>query len=485
MKKKLLLGLLLVLALFFRLYGARSSFKFAHDHDLYSWIAKDIVVDKHFVRLVGQQTSVDGVFIGPAYYYLMAVFYWIFSMNPFSAIIPVSIIGVAGVFSFYYLIDRFWGKKSAWVGAVIYATSFGVAEFERWSVPTQPTMLWSIWFLIVILDMLKGRLKFLPLYGLLVGLVYHIHIALLPILPLPILAYFLAKKREKIKLKQVLVSMGLFLIIISPFLVFELKHNLMQSKAALSGINDGWGGPTGIMKIKKVLDASGKEFSYRLVYGWGGSKLALWIWVFFGVACLYLMVKKKIEKKQFLLMFVWIGLIMWFQFKSEKRVSEYYFSNLVPIYLLMTSLFVSSILKKKIVLIFVLLLFVSINSVWLVKNSDDDNSLKYKVELVEAISNDVKSNNYACVAINYISDPGWNVGFRYLFWLNDIKVISSNSATPIYDIVIPSEKVSDKDLDARFGRFGLILAKTKDQELDPAVCENENYQLDPLLGYTD
>lgn len=71
-KKEMFFGLMVIaVASLFRLYNFEKSFSFAHDADLYSWIAKDI--NNGHQRLVGQLTSVPGVFIGSFYYYLMAI----------------------------------------------------------------------------------------------------------------------------------------------------------------------------------------------------------------------------------------------------------------------------------------------------------------------------------------------------------------------------------------------------------------------------
>ena len=48
----IIMGFILVIGLVMRVYNFEKSFNFGHDHDLYSWIAKDIVVNKH-LRSVG------------------------------------------------------------------------------------------------------------------------------------------------------------------------------------------------------------------------------------------------------------------------------------------------------------------------------------------------------------------------------------------------------------------------------------------------
>ncbi|MDO8657992.1 MAG: hypothetical protein Q7K55_04580, partial [Candidatus Levybacteria bacterium] len=70
LSSKPLLILILLLGLFFRIYKLEIFYPWGHDQDLFAWIAKDILIDGHF-RLIGQETSIIGVFIGPLFYYLI------------------------------------------------------------------------------------------------------------------------------------------------------------------------------------------------------------------------------------------------------------------------------------------------------------------------------------------------------------------------------------------------------------------------------
>ncbi|MDP2632825.1 MAG: hypothetical protein Q8P25_03835 [Candidatus Curtissbacteria bacterium] len=84
--------LVILLPLFFRTYDIVNRFEFAHDGDLYSWIIKDIVVDKH-LRLIGQLTTAPGIFIGPAFYYMLIPFFLLTKMDPLGAVDHSSLIG--------------------------------------------------------------------------------------------------------------------------------------------------------------------------------------------------------------------------------------------------------------------------------------------------------------------------------------------------------------------------------------------------------
>ena len=486
MKDKVL-WIILIFGLVFRLINFESSFFFAHDQDLYSWIAKDIVINHH-LRLVGQLTSVDGVFIGSFYYYLMAAFYYVFKMNPLSAVIPLTIIGVFSIWSIYWVVSKNFSKRSGLVAAFIYAVSLGVVSFDRWSVPTQPTLIWSIWFLAVILGLGKGNLRYLPLYGFLCGFVWQLHIALLPILLIPIIAYIVGGHKinllwDKKNVRIVLASVSIFVLTMSPFLMFELKHNFLQVKSMAVGISKNTGGLSGMNKLVKVIDASGREFQQRFWIGDFVSFSELF-WIFLIVMATLLVIYKKIDLRILSMFVLWYLLIMLAQFSSKRVVSEYYFTNLVPIYILISALFIDSFVGKK-VMYFLAGLYFGVNGWWLLTKSDYDQSYRYRRELVEFVKNDSMVNKFPCIAVNFISDPGVGVGFRYLFWYYGVDLVKPGTpGVPVYNVPIPWQ-LSVSESPKQFGRFGLLMPVKTKSLINKPDCHKLEYQLDPLLGYTE
>lgn len=481
------LWVVLILGLVFRLFNFERSFFFAHDQDLYSWIAKDIVINHH-QRLVGQITSVDGVFIGSFYYYIMAVFYTIFRMNPLSAVIPITILGLFNIWSLYYVVRKHFGNKVGLIASFLYAVSFGIARYDRWSVPTLPTLAWCIWFIYINLELLKGNLKVLPIYGFLVAFVWQLHIALLPILPLPIVAYILGKNRvdklwSKDNLKITIVSVVIFLITLSPFVMFEMKHNFSQVKSMLASTKKDIGAPTGKMKLLKIIEASGVELQQRLLFGYKDAGWSTTYWFVFIIIAGWLTYTKKIAKKVTIIFVLWYGLILAAQFVSKRVVSEYYFTNMVPIFLIVISIGFGNLITSR-WLLGLLGLYLLINSYWLLTRTDEDQSYLYRRQVIEYIKNDSLRNNYACISVNFIADPGVGVGFRYLSWYYGLKLVKPGTpGVPVYNIPIPWQ-LSMSENPKHFGRFGVLLP-VKVDNLNPNNCNKSEYQLDPLLGYTE
>ena len=104
-KDNFLLIIIILLAIFVRIYRPQDFYIYGHDGDLASWIIKDILVNKH-IRLVGQETSVKGVFIGPLFYYSLIPFYLFSKMDPIGGVLLSFLIGVFCVFSFYFVFSR-------------------------------------------------------------------------------------------------------------------------------------------------------------------------------------------------------------------------------------------------------------------------------------------------------------------------------------------------------------------------------------------
>lgn len=470
---------IMILGLIFRLFNFDKGFSFAYDQDLYSWIAKDILVNHH-QRLIGQMTSVEGVFIGSAYYYVMALFYWIFKLNPLSAVIPTVAGGMATIASIYWIFKRHFGRKTGLIGSFIYALSFGLAAYDRWSVPTQPTMLWSVWYLFVILEALKGNKKVIYLYAVLLGLIWQIHMALLPLALLAPLAHGF----KKLEIRRILLALLLFLLVSSPLMLFELKYNFSQSRAIMIGPLKDMGGPTGKIKLLKVLNASGREIQTRLFFGWDRIQKPEYFWLGFLILTAAVYFKKKNLRRQLFILSLWPVLIMAFQFWSKRVVSEYYFSNMLPVIILILSIALGEI--RQIYLILSLGLgYLLLNSWWLLTKCDLDHSYYYRNKMVKAIKANMVEKKYPCVAVNFIADPGWDWGFRYLWWYNKVRVVKAITPNvPIYNVFVPAP-LGDRDGARYFGRFGVVEPKITKDSLNPSDCNKTEFQLDPMPGYVD
>ena len=246
----LILSLILSIGLFFRTYQIIERFEFAHDADLYSWIVKDIVVNHHF-RLIGQLTSAPGIFIGPLFYYLLVPFFILAKMDPVGVLIPSIILGIFTMFSYYYVFSRLFNQEIGLIGAFLYAVLLATIGSDRWVVPTVTSSIWSIWYFFIIVKFSQRDFSVLPFLGILIGLIWHIHIALVPILiTIPIV---LIRTRKIPGLKQIIGFLLITLLASSPFIIFEARHNFSQTRSMFNNFTANFGMDKNISEIKELV----------------------------------------------------------------------------------------------------------------------------------------------------------------------------------------------------------------------------------------
>lgn len=486
----LLLILVVLIGLFFRNYKAVERFEYAHDGDLYSWIAKDIIIDKH-PRLIGQLTSAEGIYIGPLYYYVNVPFFLMFNMDPIGAMVPIAILGFFSLTSIYWVFQKLYNKQVAFISTFLYATSWHIFQLDRRVVPSTPAYLWVIWYFYCIVSIARGNYNVLPILGILIGLIWHIHIALLPaLIAIPVAA---VAARKLPNLKQLLYFFISLFVTSIPLLLFEVRHSFIQTISLYENFTKNHGGSTGENKLFEVLQMISKNLNDIFIspidipfiknIGFMVVILSIGLW---------LANKKAFQIKEFFVLLVWIfGVILFFTFSSSP-ISEYYFANIEIIFIMiigfaLTFLFQSSKLGKIITLAILSLLFVKS---FIGINGDYYNKgyLERK-QIVEFIQQDAKQKGYPCVSISYITAIGENVGFRYFLWLYNVKTVRPTTGAPIYNIVLPDE-LALGNVDQKYGHVGVIVPKNEVDLSTPEqiqkACEQGNNNLtDPMFGFTN
>ncbi len=469
----ILLILILIAALFLRGYKAVENFGYGHDADLYSWIVKDVVIDKH-LRLIGQETSTAGIYIGPLFYYCLIPFYLITNMDPTGAIGFAVAIGVLTVFSYYLVFKKLFDSLTGLVAAFLQAFLTIRIGYDRWIVPTILVNIWCIWYLYAIFNLARGNFSVFFLLGILIGLIWHIHVALAPLLILIPLAVVFSKSRPSLKN----IFWGLFGVLIPsiPLLLFEIKHGFSQS---ISFVNSFFLEPVNVYGSSKFDDVIKQAFGENLGF-------AILILVCGAVLSKY----KKISWKNLILLLVWIISMIAFFTLSSKLISEYYFESIKTVLItisviVLVFLFRFNLLGKIITLLILgYIAFTGINFVLNLPGSQDG-YLERKA-VVEYIYQDALKNNYPCVAVSYITLPGYDLGYRYFFYLKNMKVNRADKDRPIYTIVSPTSLAPD-DIRAHYKMVGVIPPRDPlDITKIDYSCSGGNSNLtDPFFGFNN
>lgn len=483
----LILGLILLTSLFFRTYEIIGRFEYGHDAELFSWIVKDIAVNLH-PRLIGQLTSAPGIFVGPFFYYLLVPFFLLFKMDPAGALVPVTVIGVLTTLSYYLVFSKLFNKTAGLVAAFLHAILLGWVVFDRQIVPSTLSNIWVVWYFYTIIQIGRGKFFVLPLLGILAGLIWHIHIALLPALLAVPFAFLVSKKIPG--LKELLLPAAAFFIISLPLVIFEIRHNFIQTHSFIENLTADHGGKVGQSKLIYIFEMASKNISNLFLSPYPlPDKLKPLFTLGIASLTIFLIKKKVLEKNQAGLLFaVIIGVIGFFTLSSS-LISEYYLYSIEIIFVCLIALTLAQLMKNRSgkYIAFLILGGLLIKNLYAFTTVDVyKKGYQERKGVVEFITTNAEMRGLPCFAISYITTPGENTGFRYFFYLKKQRLVRPSREVPVYNIVIPDE-LSKEEVKQKFGHIGVITpARIPPKEILQKSCQTpDTNSTDPLFGYVD
>lgn len=471
---------IVVLGICVRIFKFQELFYYAHDQDLIGWFVRD-VLENHHLRLIGQETSQHGVFIGALFYYLTIPFYLLFRMDPIGGVFLSLIIAVSAIVSIYFVLRKIWGKNVGYIGSFIYAFSFTISFTDREVVPTTPAMLWSVWMLWAIHLVKLGNQKYgFLLAAVLTGFIWHINMALALTAPLIILALIFSRKRIQVKFALLAVVLGVIVNI--PFILFEIKSGFSQLQSMFGSVET-----TQEFNFMANLDRT-MQLAYKnadALFTNSARLTTLWVlMVTAGVLCF-----KKILSRSWLVIFVaWIGIFILFFSRNQINISEYYLNGFNIVWIAIVSIGVAALWSNKKTKFLAILMIAAFAIFQLNRfGSITINKSGYveRKQIVNFIARDAKENGYPCVSVSYVVSPGRDLGYRYLFFLEGLHVNQPKSGAPVYTIVYPHTLVNR--MDKTFGDLGLVLpdySRYNKEDIEVS-CSGENANLtDPMFGFT-
>ncbi|MDO8619247.1 MAG: glycosyltransferase family 39 protein [Candidatus Daviesbacteria bacterium] len=488
LRPQFILIIILLICLFFRTYDVVGRFEFAHDGDLYSWIVKDIIVNHHY-RLIGQLTSAPGIFIGPLFYYSLVPFFMVFNMSPIGALVLATIIGLITTFSFYWVFSKLFNKEIGLIASFLDAALLYFVNFDRWVVPTVYTNLWTIWYFYAVIMLARGNFAILPLLGILVGLIWQVHIALIPALIAVPTAIIISRKLPN--LKQSITFVVTLAITSLPLILFESRHGFSQTQALIHNLTINQPGPTGLFKLQLIFQMISRNVNDMLFAPQSiplvGNSIMIIILL---ISALWLVKRKLLTFKELIPLYAWfLGVVLFFTLSSS-LISEYYFFNINIIFITIITLFLYALFRSsklgKILLLIILTLLLIKNVYFFTSQYVYHKGYIERKGIADFIALDAKTKGYSCVGISYITAPGENVGFRYFFYLNNLHLVHPSINVPVYNIVLPDELALGQ-IDKKLGHIGVIIPKEKvNPQAIQKSCETPNTNLtDPVFGYVD
>ncbi|CAN5362518.1 hypothetical protein BH10PAT1_BH10PAT1_7750 [soil metagenome] len=488
-KKNYWIILIILGGLFLRIFHPLTLFQYSHDQDLAGWFVRDILINHH-LRLIGQETSSHGVFIGPYFYYLQIPFYLLTKMDPAGTLLLPIILGTFSIFSVYYVFNKMISRNAGLIGALIYSFSILIVFTDREVVPTMPVVLWTIWFLFAIWKILNKQKYGYIIIGFLFGLIWSINLQLVIVAPLILFAQIFSK--GKINFKELIIGIVIAVILNIPFVAFEVRHGFQQTKSLVSSLTTNKDYSVGTAKgflprLDRTMQLTYKNstdlFDLNLLNV--NPQIIFWL---LNILLIYLIYKKKVNLQFGIILFIWQLIYILFFTKLSINLSEYYLNGMNIIFILLTAIGVKALIenkKTKSVGVILILGFVIINLYSFAVRPVNANGYIERKGIIEAIKDDAKMHNYPCVSLSFIVSPGNNLGYRYFTWELGLKTKHVSKEVPTYSIVFPLSGVDR--FDKSFGALGLVLPDYKrynDSTIQKA-CAGDDYTVtEPMFGFT-
>ena len=240
----ILVALIIIAALFFRLYRIDEYMTFLGDEGRDVRIVRDIISKGNLV-FIGPQMSVGNTYLGPLYYYMMAPALFLANFNPAGPAIMIALLGVVTIFLTWYMGRVWFGKTAGILAALFYAISPIAIIYSKSSWNPNPMPFFALICMWGIYQVKNRHYFWLPIVAVSFAAALQMHYLGLLLFPTLFIYWVWSMKElnndEKAKnlhQKYLLWSVAIFLILISPLVLFDLKHNFLNIKA-LGGLFGG------------------------------------------------------------------------------------------------------------------------------------------------------------------------------------------------------------------------------------------------------
>ncbi len=429
--------IILSLAALLRFYKISEYMTFLGDEGRDVLIVRRIFTELH-PPLIGPGTSIGGMYLGPLYYYMMAPALLLAGFSPVGPAVMVALLGIVTVFLVWFVAREWFGSTAAKISGFLYAISPTVIIFSRssWNPNIMPFFalisvysIWRFWK--------YNEYKWLLVLGVSFAFVLQSHYLGLLLAPTIFVYWFLAYIRNKKVgedrkvFKYSIAAYLIFLLLMSPLFIFDLRHDFMNTKAMYQFFTvrqttvsaKPW---SAIPKIPEIF----QTINLSLI----GSKNILITKLLSLVMALGVMivaVKKPKNYEPYILLGLWFlfGLIGFGVYKQSIYDHYFGFVFVVP-FLILGGLFSKMLAKGVLAKILALVLIGVVIYVNLVQNPlrySPNNQLKRSMNVSQKII-DLAGGKEFDLAV--LAERNYEDGYRYFLELNDAKVLHADRWDP-------------------------------------------------------
>jgi len=377
-------------------------------------IIKRIITGEHFPA-IGAPTSVGQVYLGPFYYYFIAPWLLLFKFQPIGLAFGVAVYSSFYLLVNYFIVKELFNKKIALISTIFLSFSSVLIDFSRfsWNPNLLPLfVLLTIYFAIKSLQTNKWHYFFL--LGAFLSFSIQLHYLALFLIPAIGIIFLssLYKKSVKQLISQFhnfLISVLSFIIFSSPLIIFDLRHNFLNSKLFLALFKSS--GTSFASKINSFFDS----FYYLNFYSFNINlnKFFIYVLLVFLFIILFTLIKKSSNLKTFLLIF-FITIVGMSLYNGPKH--PHYFGILFPLYFVIISYFLASLNQSsfgKIVIAFFIsgYIFLNFQKYYFLRNQPN-NQIAHAEKVAQFLDKKIGKEKF-----NFAVQPDGDPEDAYLYFL--------------------------------------------------------------------
>jgi hypothetical protein len=224
-KLKLCLKLLLVTAvcLFFGFFRLNERYTFEWDQEDDAIKVLNLIQQKKPILIGPRVANANGFFVGPYHYYFLFPFYLLTKGDPIAGGVAAVVVSVITSITVYFIVRKIYDEKAALITGLLFASATSIIS---WNV--MYTAFFGIIGFYLCLKIIDSQPKLFPILMLVYGLAATSHLVPASMGLSILIAIILSNK--KISLKQLFIGLGLFLIPFIPLLVFDLRHDFLNTR---------------------------------------------------------------------------------------------------------------------------------------------------------------------------------------------------------------------------------------------------------------
>ena len=198
------------------------------------------MVETGKLRLTGPTSAIEGFYNGPAWYYLLAIPYVLSGGDPYASIIMEIVLWAVGGFFLLKLVEGGGKLVMFAVGSLWIASNFIVLT-TQYAFNPNPVLLLTPAFIYSLKKYLElKRLIFSFFTFLLSGLFFNFEMNAAVFIPIIIFfSILLTGKIDLMKTRNFWMGVIVYIILLSPQLLFDLRHDFIMSKSVLRYLSEG------------------------------------------------------------------------------------------------------------------------------------------------------------------------------------------------------------------------------------------------------